>query len=179
MSSLSSSDLLTSFHSTYFYRKTEVAKRVGLFISAGALAGAFGGLISFGVSSLKNPVLPQWRILFLVSCVPFRSEQEFPALPILILDYRLDRRMSLSPRSPRRFLLPSLPSRFDSIPNRRRTTPLHYPSQQRFSRRRPHRNRLESRQIRFLRLEALRYCCYVFLYEFGIGKCWWIFTDDY
>jgi hypothetical protein len=33
---------------SYWYTKTELAKRVGIFISAGSLAGAFGGLIAFG-----------------------------------------------------------------------------------------------------------------------------------
>jgi hypothetical protein len=33
---------------SYFYKKQDLAKRVSFFIGAGALAGAFGGLISFG-----------------------------------------------------------------------------------------------------------------------------------
>ncbi len=33
---------------SYWYKKNEIAKRVSFFIGAGALAGAFGGLISFG-----------------------------------------------------------------------------------------------------------------------------------
>ncbi|KAL8291709.1 hypothetical protein RQP46_001967 [Phenoliferia psychrophenolica] len=51
---------------TYWYLPTEVAKRVGLFISAGSLSGAFGGLISYGVSSIKHSAITQWKILFLI-----------------------------------------------------------------------------------------------------------------
>ncbi|KAL7411142.1 major facilitator superfamily domain-containing protein [Mrakia frigida] len=59
-----------AFYLTYWYKKEELAKRVGLFISAGSLAGAFGGLISFGVSSITNSKIPQWRILFLIEGIP-------------------------------------------------------------------------------------------------------------
>ncbi|KAJ7146696.1 MFS general substrate transporter [Mycena epipterygia] len=55
---------------TYWYLPDELSKRVGLFISAGSLAGAFGGLISFGVSSLKHSAITQWRILFLIEGLP-------------------------------------------------------------------------------------------------------------
>ncbi|KAI5479118.1 high-affinity nicotinic acid transporter [Pseudohyphozyma bogoriensis] len=55
---------------TYWYRSSELSKRIGLFISAGALAGAFGGLISFGVSSIKHSSIVQWRILFLIEGCP-------------------------------------------------------------------------------------------------------------
>ncbi|KAM0751708.1 MFS general substrate transporter [Meredithblackwellia eburnea MCA 4105] len=55
---------------TYFYLPNEVSKRIGLFISAGAVAGAFGGLISFGVSSMKHTKIIQWRILFLIEGLP-------------------------------------------------------------------------------------------------------------
>ncbi|WVF70301.1 hypothetical protein IAT40_005090 [Kwoniella sp. CBS 6097] len=59
-----------ALHLSYWYTKTDLAKRVGLFISAGALSGAFGGLISFGVSSIKHTAIPQWRILFLIEGCP-------------------------------------------------------------------------------------------------------------
>lgn len=55
---------------TFWYRKSEVAKRIGLFISAGSLAGAFGGLIAFGVSSLTHPLITKWRVLFLIEGIP-------------------------------------------------------------------------------------------------------------
>ena len=50
---------------SYWYTKKEIAKRLALYISAGALAGAFGGLIAFGVASIPNPAIPAWRCLFL------------------------------------------------------------------------------------------------------------------
>ncbi|KAJ7467457.1 major facilitator superfamily domain-containing protein [Mycena latifolia] len=55
---------------TYWYLPEELSKRIGLFISAGSLAGAFGGLISYGVSSLKHSAITQWRILFLIEGIP-------------------------------------------------------------------------------------------------------------
>ncbi|KAJ7613445.1 major facilitator superfamily domain-containing protein [Roridomyces roridus] len=55
---------------TYWYLPNELSKRIGLFISAGSLAGAFGGLISFGVSSIKHSSIVQWRILFLIEGIP-------------------------------------------------------------------------------------------------------------
>lgn len=59
-----------AFHLSLWYTKQDLAKRVGLFISAGALSGAFGGLISYGVSSIQHSSIVQWRILFLIEgCV--------------------------------------------------------------------------------------------------------------
>ncbi|KAK8866095.1 hypothetical protein IAR55_001246 [Kwoniella newhampshirensis] len=57
-------------HLSFWYTKADLAKRIGLFISAGALSGAFAGLISFGVSSIRGAPLPQWRILFLIEGCP-------------------------------------------------------------------------------------------------------------
>ena len=59
-----------AFHLSLWYTKRDLAKRVGLFISAGALAGAFGGLIAFGVNHMKNTRIVQWRILFLIEGCP-------------------------------------------------------------------------------------------------------------
>ncbi|OWZ39201.1 high-affinity nicotinic acid transporter [Cryptococcus neoformans C23] len=59
-----------ALHFSFWYTKSDLAKRVGLFISAGAVSGAFGGLISFGVSSIKNSPIEQWRILFLIEGCP-------------------------------------------------------------------------------------------------------------
>ncbi|GJN87727.1 hypothetical protein Rhopal_000682-T1 [Rhodotorula paludigena] len=55
---------------TFFYTRKEIAKRIGLFISAGSLAGAFSGLIAYGVSNIKSSPIPQWRILFLIEGLP-------------------------------------------------------------------------------------------------------------
>ncbi|KDE03412.1 hypothetical protein MVLG_06078 [Microbotryum lychnidis-dioicae p1A1 Lamole] len=59
-----------SFHLSLWYTKKELARRVGLFISAGATAGAFSGLIAYGVAHLENTSLQQWRILFLIEGLP-------------------------------------------------------------------------------------------------------------
>ena len=59
-----------AFHLSLWYTKTDLAKRVGLFISAGALSGAFGGLIAFGVNSIKRAGIDRWRILFLIEGCP-------------------------------------------------------------------------------------------------------------
>ncbi|PVF99566.1 MFS general substrate transporter [Serendipita vermifera] len=52
-----------------WYRKDEVAKRLGLFIGAGVLAGAFGGLIAYGVAHIHSGI-DTWRILFLIEGLP-------------------------------------------------------------------------------------------------------------
>ncbi|WVO16886.1 hypothetical protein L204_104572 [Cryptococcus depauperatus] len=59
-----------ALHLSFWYTKSDLAKRVGLFISAGAVSGAFGGLISFGVSNIKHASIEQWRILFLIEGCP-------------------------------------------------------------------------------------------------------------
>ncbi len=61
-----------AFHHSLWYTKLDLAKRVGLFISAGALSlsGALGGLISFGVWSIKNSPIRQYKILFLIEGCP-------------------------------------------------------------------------------------------------------------
>ncbi|KAG0145001.1 hypothetical protein CROQUDRAFT_723661 [Cronartium quercuum f. sp. fusiforme G11] len=52
-----------------WYKKNEVTRRIAIFIGAGALAGAFGGLIAFGVSHIHGR-LATWRILFLLEGLP-------------------------------------------------------------------------------------------------------------
>ena len=59
-----------AFHLSLWYTKKDLAKRIGLFISAGALSGAFGGLIAFGVNSMKHTKIEPWRILFLIEGCP-------------------------------------------------------------------------------------------------------------
>ncbi|GAA5892237.1 hypothetical protein JCM8208_001489 [Rhodotorula glutinis] len=73
---------------TMWYTRKELSKRIGLFISAGALAGAFSGLISYGVAKIKTESIEQYTILFLIEglpsfvlavvvyfCLPSRPEQ--------------------------------------------------------------------------------------------------------
>ncbi|KAH9820744.1 major facilitator superfamily domain-containing protein [Melampsora americana] len=59
-----------SFYFTLWYKKNEVSKRIAIFIGAGTLAGAFGGLIAFGVSKINDPSISTWRILFLIEGLP-------------------------------------------------------------------------------------------------------------
>jgi hypothetical protein len=50
------------FYYSLFYLKSEHALRTSFFISAGPLAGAFGGLIAYAVQSIKSQI-GTWRIL--------------------------------------------------------------------------------------------------------------------
>jgi MFS family permease len=59
-----------AFHLSLWYSKADLARRVGIFISAGSVAGAFGGLIAFGVQHIKSSAIKQWRILFLIEGCP-------------------------------------------------------------------------------------------------------------
>ena len=59
-----------AFHLSMWYTKHDLAKRIGFFISAGAVSGAFGGLIAYGVSSIKHSKIDKWRILFLIEGCP-------------------------------------------------------------------------------------------------------------
>ncbi|GAA5927892.1 hypothetical protein JCM10213_000919 [Rhodosporidiobolus nylandii] len=59
-----------ALHLSLWYRPEELAKRIGLFISAGSLAGAFSGLIAYGVARIPDPALDAWRVLFLIEGLP-------------------------------------------------------------------------------------------------------------
>lgn len=48
-------------------------QRIGLYVAAGALAGAFGGLIAFGVAHIDNPKIPHWRSKQMPPSVEIRS----------------------------------------------------------------------------------------------------------
>ncbi|KAI1319395.1 major facilitator superfamily domain-containing protein [Xylariaceae sp. FL0255] len=56
-------------HYSLWYKKEEIAVRLALFIGAGVLAGAFGGLIAYGVSFIQSSI-ETWRILFLIEGLP-------------------------------------------------------------------------------------------------------------
>lgn len=58
-----------ALHYSLWYRKDEIAARLALFIGAGVLAGAFGGLLAFGVSHVTGSI-STWRILFLIEGLP-------------------------------------------------------------------------------------------------------------
>lgn len=59
-----------AFYLSLWYTKHDLAKRVGIWVSAGAIAGAFGGLIAFGVNSIKQSSIPLWAIFFLIEGCP-------------------------------------------------------------------------------------------------------------
>ncbi|KAJ9119106.1 hypothetical protein QFC22_003597 [Naganishia vaughanmartiniae] len=59
-----------SLYFAFWYRKNEIAKRISFFIGAGVVAGAFGGLLAFAVSSIEHSKIDKWRILFLIEGVP-------------------------------------------------------------------------------------------------------------
>ena len=46
---------------TMFYKKTEVSKRIAMFIGAGSAAGAFGGLIRQALQPLSPHPRPEAR----------------------------------------------------------------------------------------------------------------------
>ena len=49
-----------------FYPKKQQAIRVGLFWSFAALAGAFGGVLAYGISQIASGKIGKWRLIFIV-----------------------------------------------------------------------------------------------------------------
>jgi MFS family permease len=59
------------FYYSIWYKREEIGIRNALFIGCGALAGAFGGLIAYGVSFVTGSSIgASWRILFLIEGLP-------------------------------------------------------------------------------------------------------------
>jgi len=54
------------FYLSTFYKRNELASRVGLFYAASSIAGAFSGLIAFGVFHITNSKYHSWQFLFWV-----------------------------------------------------------------------------------------------------------------
>lgn len=57
------------FYYSLWYTRAEHGKRTGVFIAAAPIAGAFSGLIAYGIQHIKSS-LATWRILFLVEGLP-------------------------------------------------------------------------------------------------------------
>ncbi|EJU04672.1 MFS transporter [Dacryopinax primogenitus] len=57
---------LVIYYLTTFYRRGELARRLGFFYAAFNVASAFSGLLSFGVFQLHSGSLQAWRYLFLI-----------------------------------------------------------------------------------------------------------------
>ncbi|KAJ2849401.1 hypothetical protein IWW36_002647 [Coemansia brasiliensis] len=56
---------------SFFYLRHELAWRTALFFGSSTFAGAFGGLIAYGVSkNLSNEPLAPWQLLFIIEGVP-------------------------------------------------------------------------------------------------------------
>lgn len=52
---------------SHFYRRTELALRIGIFYTAASLSGAFGGLLARGLSAIgPRGGLEGWRWIFII-----------------------------------------------------------------------------------------------------------------
>jgi MFS family permease len=49
----------------FFYTKDEVGLRMAYWFSFAAVAGAFGGLVAFGIQQVHAPIA-NWRLLFII-----------------------------------------------------------------------------------------------------------------
>lgn len=65
------------FYLTLFYTRGELGFRIALFFGSALLAGAFSGLISFGVFQIEHSI-PGWKWLFIIegefTCVRFPQQ---------------------------------------------------------------------------------------------------------
>ncbi|SCV67855.1 BQ2448_5466 [Microbotryum intermedium] len=68
---------VVAFHLSLWYTKPELSKRVSLVLSGGAVAGAFSGLIAYGIGRLGDTAIQPWRILFLMLVRPRHSHAHF------------------------------------------------------------------------------------------------------
>ena len=57
---------LVIYYQTSFYRRGELARRLALFYAASNIAGAFGGLLAFGVFQIEGGAISTWKYLFLL-----------------------------------------------------------------------------------------------------------------
>ncbi|KAF9466736.1 major facilitator superfamily domain-containing protein [Collybia nuda] len=54
---------------SYFYTKAEMGLRMAYWFGFAAVAGAFGGLIAFGVQHIESSI-QKWRLLFIIEGIP-------------------------------------------------------------------------------------------------------------
>ncbi|KZT59135.1 MFS transporter [Calocera cornea HHB12733] len=57
---------LVIYYLTTFYRRGELARRLGIFYAAFNVANAFSGLLAFGVFQIHSTKLEAWRYLFII-----------------------------------------------------------------------------------------------------------------
>ncbi|CAO3607667.1 unnamed protein product [Cunninghamella echinulata] len=60
----------STFYLSLWYKRSEYARRVGFFWSFSSLAGAFGGLIAYGISQIPTEKLGTWQWLFIIEGAP-------------------------------------------------------------------------------------------------------------
>ncbi|KAF1937437.1 MFS general substrate transporter [Clathrospora elynae] len=54
------------FYLTLFYTRGELGFRIALFFGSALLAGAFSGLMAFGVFRIRHAAIPGWKWLFII-----------------------------------------------------------------------------------------------------------------
>ncbi|KAK5685896.1 hypothetical protein LTS10_002009 [Elasticomyces elasticus] len=57
---------LVIYYQTQFYRRGELARRLAIFYAASNIAGAFGGLLAYGVFHINSGSIPSWKYLFVI-----------------------------------------------------------------------------------------------------------------
>ncbi|KAI8339504.1 major facilitator superfamily domain-containing protein [Chlamydoabsidia padenii] len=58
------------YYMSIWYTRKEYARRIGFFWSFSSLAGAFGGLIAYGITMIPTDRLQTWQLLFLIEGAP-------------------------------------------------------------------------------------------------------------
>ncbi|KAI1794378.1 MFS general substrate transporter [Ganoderma leucocontextum] len=59
----------TALYLSLFYTRDEIGLRIAVYNAVAAVAGAFGGLVAFGIQN-AHVGLPNWKLLFIVEGVP-------------------------------------------------------------------------------------------------------------
>nr|A0A2Z4HQ22.1 RecName: Full=MFS-type transporter efuF; AltName: Full=Enfumafungin biosynthesis cluster protein F [Hormonema carpetanum]AWW17215.1 transporter [Hormonema carpetanum] len=54
------------YYLTTFYRRNELALRISIFYGAATIAGAFSGLLAYGVFQINHPSIPGWKFLMII-----------------------------------------------------------------------------------------------------------------
>lgn len=49
------------YYLSVWYTRQEYGRRIGFFWSFSSLAGAFGGLLAYGISQIRNDTLKTWQ----------------------------------------------------------------------------------------------------------------------
>lgn len=57
------------YYLSLWYHRTELSRRLYWYLGPTAIAGAFGGILAYGVGHIKSSV-PQWKWLFIIEAVP-------------------------------------------------------------------------------------------------------------